>query len=114
MVVSQRLKKHASDIVYLQKTKPCIRKHSIKKYTINENVFAKHHKIKEDINNKRFPVRVTHFTDLEIRKLHLSTFSIEPEIDGNVPNGKSFIVDIFFNFTMFFKNFFIYCVFLYT
>jgi hypothetical protein len=37
--------------------------------------FAKHRKIKEDINNKRFPVRVTHdFTDLEIRKLHLSTF----------------------------------------
>jgi hypothetical protein len=31
-------------------------------------------KIKEDTNNKRFPVRVTHFTDLEIRKLHLSTF----------------------------------------
>jgi hypothetical protein len=33
-------------------------------------------KLKEDINNKRFPVRVTHFTDLEIRKLHLSTFSV--------------------------------------
>jgi hypothetical protein len=31
MVVSQRLKKHASDIVYLQKTKPCIRKHFIAK-----------------------------------------------------------------------------------
>ena len=30
------------------------------------------------------------------------------------PNRKSFIVDIFFNFTMFFKNVFIYCVFLYT
>jgi hypothetical protein len=30
------------------------------------------------------------------------------------PNRKSFIVDIVFNFTMFFKNFFIYCVFLYT
>jgi hypothetical protein len=27
------------------------------KYTINEKVFAKHRKIKEDINNKRFPVR---------------------------------------------------------
>ena len=27
------------------------------------------------------------------------------------PNRKSFIVDIFFNFTMFCKNFFIYCVF---
>jgi hypothetical protein len=26
-MVSQRLKKHGSDIVYLQKTKPCIRKH---------------------------------------------------------------------------------------
>ena len=37
----------------------------------------------------------------------------EPEIDGNVPNRKSFIV-IFFNFTMFFKNLIIYCVFLYT
>ena len=41
-----------------------------------KKVFAKHRKIKEDINNKRFPVRVTHFTDLEIRKLHLSTFLI--------------------------------------
>ena len=30
---------------------------SIWKYTINEKVFAKHRKIKEDINNKRFPVR---------------------------------------------------------
>ena len=30
---------------------------SIKKCTINEKVFAKHRKIKEDINNKRFPVR---------------------------------------------------------
>ena len=30
-MVSQRLKKHASDIVYLQKTKPCIRKHLITK-----------------------------------------------------------------------------------
>ena len=30
---------------------------SIKKYTINEKVFEKHRKIKEDINNKRFPVR---------------------------------------------------------
>ena len=39
-----------------------------------KKVFAKHRKIKEDINNKRFPVRATHFTDLEIRKLHLSTF----------------------------------------
>jgi hypothetical protein len=29
-----------------------------------KKVFAKHCKIKEDINNKRFPVRVTHFTDL--------------------------------------------------
>jgi hypothetical protein len=27
------------------------------KYTINEKVFAKHRKIKEDINNKRFPVK---------------------------------------------------------
>ena len=27
------------------------------KYTINEKVFAKHRKIKEDINNERFPVR---------------------------------------------------------
>jgi hypothetical protein len=26
-------------------------------------VFEKHRKIKEDINNKRFPVRVTLFTD---------------------------------------------------
>jgi hypothetical protein len=40
---------------------------SISKYTINEKVFAKHRKIKEDINNKRFPLRVTHFTDLEIK-----------------------------------------------
>jgi hypothetical protein len=38
----------------------------------------------------------------------------QPEIDGNVPNRKSFIIDIFFNFTMFCKNFFIYCVFLHT
>jgi hypothetical protein len=30
-MVSRRLKKHASDIVYLQKTKPCIRKHLITK-----------------------------------------------------------------------------------
>jgi hypothetical protein len=30
-MVSQRLKKHASHIVYLQKTKPCIRKHLITK-----------------------------------------------------------------------------------
>ena len=30
---------------------------SIYKYTINEKVFAKHRKIKGDINNKRFPVR---------------------------------------------------------
>ena len=30
-MVSQRLKRHASDIVYLQKTKPCIRKHLITK-----------------------------------------------------------------------------------
>jgi hypothetical protein len=30
-MVSQRLKKQASDIVYLQKTKPCIRKHLITK-----------------------------------------------------------------------------------
>jgi hypothetical protein len=30
-MVSQRLKKHGSDIVYLQKTKPCIRKHLIAK-----------------------------------------------------------------------------------
>jgi hypothetical protein len=30
-MVSQRLRKHASDIVYLQKTKPCIRKHLISK-----------------------------------------------------------------------------------
>ena len=30
------------------------------------------------------------------------------------PNRKSFIVEIFFNFTMFCKNLFIYCVFLYT
>ena len=30
-MVSQRLKKHASDIVYLQKTKSCIRKHLITK-----------------------------------------------------------------------------------
>jgi hypothetical protein len=30
-MVSQRLKKHASDLVYLQKTKPCIRKHLITK-----------------------------------------------------------------------------------
>ena len=30
-MVSQRLKRHASDIVYLQKTKPCIRIHLITK-----------------------------------------------------------------------------------
>jgi hypothetical protein len=30
-MVSQRLKKHGSDIIYLQKTKPCIRKHLITK-----------------------------------------------------------------------------------
>ena len=30
-MVSQRLKRHGSDIVYLQKTKPCIRKHLITK-----------------------------------------------------------------------------------
>ena len=30
-MVSPRLRKHASDIVYLQKTKPCIRKHLITK-----------------------------------------------------------------------------------
>jgi hypothetical protein len=30
-MVSQLLKKHANDIVYLQKTKPCIRKHLITK-----------------------------------------------------------------------------------
>ena len=30
-MVSQRYKKHGSDIVYLQKTKPCIRKHLISK-----------------------------------------------------------------------------------
>jgi hypothetical protein len=30
-MVSQRLNKHASNIVYLQKTKPCIRKHLITK-----------------------------------------------------------------------------------
>ena len=30
-MVFQPLKKHASDIVYLQKTKPCIRKHLITK-----------------------------------------------------------------------------------
>jgi hypothetical protein len=46
----------------------------IKYQIINEKIFAKHRKIKEDINNKRFPVRVTHFTDLEIKKRHLSTF----------------------------------------
>ena len=30
-MVSQSLQKHGSDIVYLQKTKPCIRKHLITK-----------------------------------------------------------------------------------
>jgi hypothetical protein len=30
-MVSQRLKMHGSDILYLQKTKPCIRKHIITK-----------------------------------------------------------------------------------
>ena len=30
-MVSQRLKKHTKDIVYLQKMKPCIRKHLITK-----------------------------------------------------------------------------------
>ena len=30
-MVSQRLKRHGSDIVYLQKTKLCIRKHLITK-----------------------------------------------------------------------------------
>ena len=40
---------------------------SIKKYTINEKVFEKHRKIKEDINNKRFLVRVTLFTDHSLR-----------------------------------------------
>jgi hypothetical protein len=30
-MVSRRLKMHSSDILYLQKTKPCIRKHIITK-----------------------------------------------------------------------------------
>jgi hypothetical protein len=30
-MISQRLKMHGSDIIYLQKTKPCIRKHIITK-----------------------------------------------------------------------------------
>jgi hypothetical protein len=39
---------------------------------------------------------------------------LEPEIDGNVPNRKSFIVDIFFNLTMFFNFFFhLLCIFIY-
>jgi hypothetical protein len=30
-MVSQRLKKHANELVYLQKARPCIRKHLITK-----------------------------------------------------------------------------------
>jgi hypothetical protein len=44
--------------------------------------------------------------DWEGHAIHLILFSCKYR--------KSFIVDIFFNFTMFFKNFFIYCVFLYS
>ena len=33
------------------------------RYTIIEKVFAKHRKIEEDINNKKFPVRVISLVD---------------------------------------------------
>jgi hypothetical protein len=48
---------HLSTFEYISTSYYNLCASSIKKYTINEKVFEKHRKIKEDINNKRFPVR---------------------------------------------------------